>query len=123
MRLQGKPHLQNIVILSSSVPACPPRGPTRGPARGALRGPTRARPSRAKRIRWWLRTGTLLAIIGVLRLARATRTCWEPVSLLAGLLLTIAGLTMPVAGAFLLGLLVLIVTLLKGIREQRQGAS
>jgi hypothetical protein len=45
------------------------------------------------------------------------------VSLLAGLLLTIAGLAMPAAGAFLLGLLVLIVTLLKGIREQRQSAS
>jgi len=119
MRLQGKPHRQNIVILSSSAPACPRRAPTRG----AIRGQVRPRPSRARRIRWWLRTGTLLAIIGVLRLVRATRTCWEPMSLLAGLLLTIAGLAMPAAGAFLLGLLVLIVTLLKGIREQHQSAS
>jgi hypothetical protein len=44
------------------------------------------------------------------------------VSLLAGLLLTVIGFVLPaVAGAFLLGLLVLIVALLKGIREQRQG--
>jgi hypothetical protein len=61
-------------------------------------------------------------VIGVLRLARTTRTRWEPVSLLAGALLMAVGFTLPTAaGAFLLGLLVLIVTLLKGIREQRRG--
>jgi len=60
-------------------------------------------------------------VIGVLWLARAARTRWEPVSLLAGTLLTVIGYLLPsVAGAFLLGLLVLTVTLLKGIRGQRQ---
>jgi hypothetical protein len=44
------------------------------------------------------------------------------VSLLAGALLMAVGFMLPTAaGAFLLGLLVLIVALLKGIREQRQG--
>src|SRR5271155_4840142 len=41
------------------------------------------RPARPRRIRWLLRTGTLLALIGLMRLARATRTHWEPVSLAA----------------------------------------
>ena len=38
------------------------------------------RPARPRRIRWWLRTGTLLALIAVVRLARTARTRWEPVS-------------------------------------------
>lgn len=105
-----RPRRQNIVIWSSSaVPVS---------TSGDLRRSTR--PSRVRRIRWWLRTGALLMIIGMLRLARTTRACWEPVSLLAGLLLTTAGLMMPAVGPFLLGLLVLIVTLLRGIREQRR---
>jgi hypothetical protein len=61
-------------------------------------------------------------VLGVLRITRTARIHWEPVSLLAGVLLTMIGFVLPaVAGAFLLGLLVLIVTLLKGIREQRHG--
>jgi hypothetical protein len=58
-------------------------------------------------------------VIGIVRLARTTRTRWEPVSLLSGALLMLIGLLLPaVAGTFLLGLLVLIAALLKGIREQ-----
>ena len=61
-------------------------------------------------------------VLGVLRIARTARVRWEPVSLLAGVLLTMIGFALPaVAGAFLLGLLVLIVALLRGIRDQRQG--
>jgi hypothetical protein len=60
-------------------------------------------------------------VLGVLRIARTARVRWEPVSLLAGVLLTMIGFVLPAAGAFLLGLLVLIVALLKGIREQRHG--
>jgi hypothetical protein len=60
--------------------------------------------------------------IGVLRLARTARVRWEPVSLLAGALLTVVGFVQPaVGGAFLLGVLVLIAALLKGIRDQHQG--
>ena len=59
----------------------------------------------------------LLALIGLMRLARATRTRWEPVSLVAGATLTVIGFELPAASvAFLLGILVLVVTLLKGSR-------
>ncbi len=112
MRL--RPHRRNLVIWRSSAVSA-----TKSSGVWALRG---TRPSRGKRIRWWLRTGALLAVVGVLRLARTTRARWEPVSLLAGALLMVIGLMLPAfAGAFLLGILVLIVTLLKGIRHQRRG--
>ena len=107
MRL--RPHRRNLIVWSSSaVPAVEPGG----------RRSTR--PARARRIRWWLRTGALLMVLGVLRLGRSTRTRWEPVSLLAGTLLALAGVMLSAAGAFFAGLLVLIVALLKGIREQRR---
>jgi hypothetical protein len=96
------PGRRNLVVWSSSaVPAQRRRTGRRG-----------------RRIRWWLRTGALLAVIGVLRLARTARTRWEPVSLLAGAVLTVAGLMMSTAAAFFAGLLVLIATLLKGIASQ-----
>jgi hypothetical protein len=110
MRL--RPHRRNLVVWSSSAV---PVGRS-----GDLRGP---RTARARRIRWWLRTWALLMIIGVLRLARTTRTRWEPVSILVGTLLMLVGFTLPAvaAWAFLPGLLVLIVALLKGIRPQERG--
>ena len=79
------------------------------------RCPRPARRTRIGRIRWWLRTGALLAILGVLWLARAARSHWEPVFLVAGAVVTVAGVVQSAAGAFFLGLLVLIVTLLKGV--------
>jgi hypothetical protein len=73
------------------------------------------------RIRWWFRTCALLMVLGALRLARTVRIRWEPVSLLAGALITAAGFVIPAVGwAFLLGLLVLIGTLLAGINGQRR---
>lgn len=78
--------------------------------------PGSARPARARRIRWWLRTGVLLTILGVLWLARTTRARWEPVLLLAGTALTVAGVMVPATAGFFGGLLVLIVTLLKAIK-------
>ena len=81
------------------------------------------RPARPRRIRWWLRTGTLLALIGVMRLARAARARWEPVSLGAGAVLMVIGFTLPTAFvAFFLGMLVLVVTLLKGIASKGRAA-
>jgi hypothetical protein len=110
MRL--RPGRRNLVVWSSSpIPA--------GRSLGLGR-PRAARPGRARRIRWCLRTGALLMVIGVVRLASTARTRWEPLSLLVGALLMLIGLLLPAAaGAFLLGLLVLIAALLKGIREQR----
>ena len=85
MRL--RPHRRNLVVWSSSA------GP--GDKPGNRR---KARPARARRIRWWLRTGALLMILGVLRLARTTRARLEPVPLLVGALVTLAGVLLSAAG-------------------------
>ena len=52
--------------------------------------PRAAQPTRAGRIRWWIRTGALLSAIGLIRFGRAVRTRWWPV--LAGCVLTAAGI-------------------------------
>jgi energy-converting hydrogenase Eha subunit E len=93
-------------------------------AAGRSRGVSRrsaARPPLIRRIRWWFRTGALLAILGVLGLARTARARWEPVLLLVGALIAAAGFAIPAVGwAFFLGLLALIVTLLTGISGQQR---
>ena len=82
------------------------------------------RPARPRRIRWWLRTGALLALVGVVRLARTVRIRWEPVSLVAGVTLTVIGFEVPAASvAFPLGLLVLVVALLRGIATKGRAAA
>ncbi len=111
MRL--RPRRRNLVVWSSTATAA-------GRSRGAPR-PRGARRARIRRIRWWFRTGALLVVLGALRLARTARVRWEPVSLLAGALITVAGFAIPAIGwAILLGLLVLIGTLLVGINGQRR---
>lgn len=77
------------------------------------------RPARPRRIRWWLRTCAFLAVIGLRRVARGTRARWEPLFLGAGAALMIIGFEVPSAFvAYLVGMLVLMVTLLKGIRSK-----
>ena len=108
-----RPRQRNLVVWSSTAAAV---GRSRAVPR--RRG---VRPTRISRIRWWFRTGALLMLLGALRLARMVRVRWEPVSLLAGLLITVTGFAFPSASwAFFLGLLVLIVTLLKGISGQHR---
>ena len=104
-----RPRRHHVVIWSSSgVPD------TRSRAR---------RPARPRRIRWWLRTGMLLALIGLMRLTRTTRTHWEPVFLIAGATLMVVGFELPsLAVTFPLGILVMVVTLLKGIRAKGRSA-
>jgi hypothetical protein len=65
------------------------------------------RSTRAGRIRWWLRTGVLLAIIGVLRVARTARTYPRPAISLAGMAVTVAGLTLSSWAVLVAGFLVL----------------
>jgi hypothetical protein len=102
MRL--RPRRGNLVVWSSS---------------GAPGGSWAWRPVRRRRIRWWLRTGALLAVIGVVRLARIARARWEPVCLGAGATLMLIGFVLPSAfAAFFFGMLVLVVTLLKGIANK-----
>jgi hypothetical protein len=107
MRL--RPRRGNFVVWSSSgVPG----------GRSSARRPTRPR-----RLRWWLRTGTLLALIGVMRLARAARVHWEPVFLVVGGLLMVIGFLLPVVSvAYLLGMLVLVIALLAGIKTKGRAA-
>ena len=66
-----------------------------------------ARSTRARRIRWWVRTGVLLAIIGVVRLARTARTYPRPALSLAGTAVAVAGLTLPSRAVLIAGFLVL----------------
>jgi hypothetical protein len=65
------------------------------------------RSTRAGRIRWWVRTGVLLAIIGVLRVARTARTYPRPAISLAGTAVTVAGLTLPSWAVLVAGFLIL----------------
>jgi hypothetical protein len=65
------------------------------------------RSTRAGRIRWWVRTGVLLAIIGVLRVARTARTYPRPALSLAGTAVTVAGLTLSSWAVLVAGFLVL----------------
>ena len=74
-------------------------------ARHGLHVTTRS--TRTGRIRWWVRTGVLLAIIGVLRVARTARTYPRPAISLAGTAVTVAGLTLPSRAMLVAGFLVL----------------
>ena len=77
---------------------------------GGAAGPVGAPPNtRAKRIRRRIRIGVLLAVISLLPVARAVRARWRP--LLAGVVLTVAGLVLrdsPAGVVLLPGLLFLL---------------
>src|SRR5689334_16250644 len=79
MRL--RPHRGNLVVWRAS--RCPDERD---------RGLWFTRPARSVRIRRRMRTGVLLAILGVLRVAAAARPRWRP--LLAGVVLTAAGVVL-----------------------------
>jgi hypothetical protein len=81
--------------------------PARSSARYAC--PPFAQPTRTPRIRWWIRTGAVLSVIGLVRLASAVRTHWP---LLTGCALTAAGIILrdSAAGVILLPGLVLLLS-------------
>jgi hypothetical protein len=76
--------------------------------------PAVTRLARPRRIRWWFRTGALLAVIGITRLARTMRARWGSVFLVIGVPLVIVGVMLPSGAAFVSGLLALLVALLRG---------
>jgi hypothetical protein len=81
------------------------------------------RPARPQRMRWWLRVGAVLAVIGAVRLARAMRARWEPISLSIGIALAVIGFAVPAAFvAFPLGVAVLVIALLRGIATKGRSA-
>jgi hypothetical protein len=71
------------------------------------------RRERPRPIRWWLRTGALLTVIGITRIARVMRARWRSVFTVTGGLLLVIGFNLPNGGAFVAGLLVLLLALLR----------
>src|SRR5580704_14392058 len=100
MRMRS--HRRSLMIWS------PPGGPAN--RYGALAFTRRTRP---RPIRWWLRTGALLTVIGITRIARAIRAHWRSVFTVTGGLLLVVGFMLSSGGAFVAGLLVLL-ALLRG---------
>ena len=92
MRIRAR--RRNLVVWSSvAVPAS--------------RSGYRARPqfARARRVCWWLRTGTLLAVIGVMRLAQAVRARRRDALLTAATLLTVLSIALESEPIFFCGML------------------
>jgi hypothetical protein len=100
MRMRS--HRRSLMVWS------PPGGPA--DRYGALAFTRRTRP---RPIRWWLRTGALLTVIGITRIARAMRARWRSVFTVTGGLLLVVGFMLSNGGAFVGGLLVLL-ALLRG---------
>lgn len=67
-------------------------------------GESGARPARSWRLRWWLRTGALLSVIGIRRLAR---TRWQPLFLVTGALVFVIGLILRSSVAVVSGMLIM----------------
>src|ERR1700749_564366 len=67
-----------------------------------------------RRIRWWFRTGALLAVIGITRLARGMRARWRSVFYVTGAGLIVVGVVLPSGAALVSGILVMLIALLKG---------
>lgn len=88
-----------VVVWSSSRPT-----PRHG-AQWAARAP------RGARIRWWLRTGVLLTLIGVMRLAGTVKARSRLALSVAGTAITVAGISVPSGAVLISGLLVLLVAL------------
>jgi hypothetical protein len=109
MRLRS--HRQNLVVWGSSG----------GPA-GGYDAPRLARHVRTRRIRRRIRTGALLAVIGMMRLARVVRARRGARLLVAGAVLTVAGIMLPSAVIQISGVLVLLrgVAVALGVSEQHR---
>ncbi|MGH3182370.1 MAG: hypothetical protein ACRDOH_20565 [Streptosporangiaceae bacterium] len=112
MRMRS--HRRNLVVWSASAA---PAG------RSADQGLTRL--ARGGRIRWRLRTGALLTVIGVMRLARIVRARRRPAFALTGAALMVIGVMLPSGlpsvAAFFSGMLVLPFALLKGMGASDDG--
>lgn len=92
-------HRQNLVVWKSSA----------GPV-SRYGAPKFTRLARTRRTRWWIRTGAQLAVIGLMRLARAVRARPGARLLLTGAALTVTGMMLPYGLAngvtFIVGFLV-----------------
>jgi hypothetical protein len=108
-------HRQNLVVWKS--PARPV---------GRYAAPGFVRPARRRRIRRWFRTGAQLAVIALIRLARAVRSRRGARLLLTGAVLTVAGMVLPYGPAggvtFIVGILVFLrgVAVALGVTERHR---
>ena len=107
-------HRENPVVWSSS--AVPPDVPVRRRIRRS-QGRVQRRILRRR-----IRTGVLIAIIGLVRLARVVRARPGLAFLLAGVLLSVAGNILPSGVVFIAGMLVLLrgAAVLLGVSEPRR---
>jgi hypothetical protein len=99
--MRRRSHQRNLVVWSSSAGTADRYG-----------APGFRRLARTRRIHRWIRTGALLAVIGLMRLPRAVRTRWRPMLLLAAGIPMAAGIVLSSGVTFLSGLAVLLLTLL-----------
>jgi hypothetical protein len=109
MRLRS--HRRTLVVWRSSG----------GPA-GGHGAPRLARHVRTRRIRRWIRTGVLLAVIGLMRLARSVRGRRGAGLLVAGAVLTAAGILLASGVIQICGMLVLLrgVAVALGVSERHR---
>lgn len=109
MRLRS--HRQNLVVWGSP-----------GEPAGGYGAPRLARHARTRRIRRWIRTGALLAVIGLMRLARSVRTRRGARHLVSGAVLAAAGIILPSGVIQICGMLVLLrgVAVALGVSERRR---
>jgi hypothetical protein len=107
---------RNLVVWSSAT------GPAGWHGVSWHGAPAFARPARTTRIRRLIRTGALYAVIGLIRLARAVRARRYRTLLLAGTVLTMAGIALPSGMAVIAGLLILLrgVAVALGVSEPRR---
>ena len=107
-------HRKKLVVWSSS--AGPPGVPVRRRSRRSQRR------VRRRVLRRRIRTGALIAIIGLVRLARVVRARPGLAFLLAGVLLSVAGNMLPSGAVFIAGMLVLLrgAAVLLGVSEPRR---
>jgi hypothetical protein len=107
MRLRS--HRRNLVVWCSSG------GPAGGCGAPRLAGHVRTRP-----IRRWIRTGALLAVIRLMRLAQSVRTRRGARLLVAGAVLTVAGIMLANGVIQIAGMLVLLrgVAVALGVSER-----
>jgi hypothetical protein len=109
-------HRKTLVVWNSSAESSPWPGVTG-------RRPVRRRPRRGPRSRFRrrIRTGALVTVIGLARLARIARARPGIAFLLAGALLLVAGNLLPSGGAFIAGMMISLrgAAVLLGVSEPR----
>jgi hypothetical protein len=100
--MRMRPHRRSLMVWSSP-----------GSPAGRIGAPAFT-PRRPGPIRRWLRTGALLTVIGIARLAHVMQAHWRFALTVTGAPLVVIGVMLPSGWAFLGGLLALLLALLGG---------